>query len=54
VDGATVIIKRTVTRNGTILYQDTFSTIYQPWRDIFDYGPGTENMPPEKTSADNN
>ena len=54
VDGATVIIKRTVTRNGTILYQDTFSTIYQPWRDIFDYGPGTENMPPEKTSADSN
>ena len=54
VDGATVIIKRTVTRNGSILYQDTFSTIYQPWRDIFDYGPGTENMPPEKTSADSN
>lgn len=47
-DGATVVVKRTVTRGGEVLYNDTFTTVYQPWRAIFEYGPGTEGMPPEK------
>lgn len=46
VDGADVSVTRTVTRGGSILHQDTFTTHYQPWRDIYEYGPGTENMPP--------
>ena len=47
-DGATVVVKRTVTRGGEVIYNDTFTTVYQPWRAIFEYGPGTEGMPPEK------
>lgn len=47
-EGATVVVKRTVTRGGVVLYNDTFTTVYQPWRAIYEYGPGTEGMPPEK------
>lgn len=42
VDGATVTVKRTVTLNGVVLYNDTFYTRYQAWGDVFEYGPGTE------------
>ncbi len=48
VEGADVVVRRTVTRNGTILHQDTFTTHYDAWRDIFEYGPGTEGMPPKE------
>ncbi len=51
VDGADVTVTRTVTRGGTTLHQDIFSTHYQPWRDIFEYGPGTENMPPPSSKS---
>jgi len=51
-EGANVVVRRTVTRNGAILYNDTFNTNYQPWRAIYEYGPGTENMPTEKTEGD--
>lgn len=44
-DGATVVITRTVTRNGQILYNDKFSTKYEPWQAVYEYGPGTENIP---------
>jgi vancomycin resistance protein YoaR len=33
-DGATVSITRTVTRNGQILYNDTFNTKYEPWQAV--------------------
>lgn len=42
VDGATVTVTRTVTRNGETLHSDRFVTRYQPWRAIYEYGPGTE------------
>ncbi len=42
VDGADVTITRTVTRNGEVLSQDKFFTRYEPWGDVWDYGPGTE------------
>ena len=42
VDGADVTITRTVTRNGEILSQDKFFTRYEPWGDVWEYGPGTE------------
>jgi hypothetical protein len=48
VDGAMWWSWRIVTRNGSILHQDTFSTHYDAWRDIYEYGPGTEGMPPEE------
>lgn len=49
VEGADVEVTRTVTRDGQVIHQDTFKTHYLPWRDIFQYGPGTEGMPPEPT-----
>lgn len=45
-DGAEVTVKRTVMRNGEILRQDTIYTKYAPWKAIYEYGPGTEGMPP--------
>jgi vancomycin resistance protein YoaR len=42
VEGADVTVTRTVTRSGSVLYQDNFFTRYEPWRDIWEYGPGTE------------
>jgi vancomycin resistance protein YoaR len=47
VDGADVTITRTVTRGGSVLHGDTFRTHYQPWRAIFQYGPGTDIPTPE-------
>ncbi len=42
VEGADVTVNRTVTLNGSVLYQDRFFTRYEPWGDVFEYGPGTE------------
>jgi hypothetical protein len=42
VEGADVSVTRTVSRDGQVLFQDVFSTHYMPWRDIYQYGPGTE------------
>ncbi|MHC1740213.1 MAG: VanW family protein [Anaerolineaceae bacterium] len=46
VQGATVIVNRTVTRGGQAIITDRFVTKYEAWPNIFSYGPGTENMPP--------
>jgi vancomycin resistance protein YoaR len=48
VEGADVTINRTVTRNGETLYEDAFTTHYMPWRAVYEYGPGTKNMPPKE------
>ena len=53
VEGADISVTRTVTRGGEVIHQDTFNTHYMPWRDIFQYGPGTEDMPPEATETPN-
>ncbi len=42
VDGADVTVTRIVTRGGEVLYNDVITTHYMPWRDVFQYGPGTE------------
>ncbi|GAB4578710.1 MAG: VanW family protein [Anaerolineales bacterium] len=42
VAGADVTVTRTVTRNGAIIHADTFHTHYQPWRAVYEYGPGTD------------
>jgi len=47
VDGADVTITRTVTRAGSVIHGDTFRTHYQPWRAIYQYGPGTDIPTPE-------
>jgi vancomycin resistance protein YoaR len=49
VDGADVSVTRTVTRNGSIIHNDTFETHYLPWQAKFQYGPGTEIPTPEPT-----
>lgn len=46
-DGADVTVRRTVTKNGQIHFQDSFSTHYLPWQAVYEYGPGTEIPPPE-------
>ena len=41
-DGADVTVNRTVYRNEAVYLQDTIYTHYQPWGDVYEYGPGTE------------
>ena len=45
-NGADITVTRTVSRNGAVLFQDTISTHYEPWRAICQYGPDSKN--PEK------
>jgi vancomycin resistance protein YoaR len=45
VDGATVTLIRTVTKNGQAIHNDRFYTKYQAWGDVYEYGPGTEGIP---------
>jgi vancomycin resistance protein YoaR len=47
-EGAEITVHRTVRRNGEVLFQDTFYTKYEPWQAIYEYGPGTEGMPPQE------
>ncbi len=42
VEGADVTVTRVVYRNGEVYLQDQFTTQYEPWRAIYEYGPGTE------------
>jgi hypothetical protein len=46
-DGADVTIYRTVTRDGVVINgnEAPLTTHYQPWRAIYNYGPGTEGIP---------
>ncbi|HET7011173.1 MAG TPA: VanW family protein [Anaerolineales bacterium] len=41
-DGLDVVVYRTVTRNGEVLYEDRIKTHYLPWRAIYEFGPGTD------------
>ncbi len=45
--GAYVSVSRTVYRDGQVYFSDQFNTTYQPWRAIYEYGPGTEIPTPE-------
>ena len=48
-DGADVLVKRAVTKNGELYLKDEFNTHYQPWQAVFEYGPGTEGIPTPST-----
>ncbi len=48
VEGADVTVTRTVTRDGEVIQDDTFTTHYMPWRAVYEYGPGTKGMPPDE------
>jgi vancomycin resistance protein YoaR len=41
-EGADVTVTRRVIRDNVVLYEDVFTTHYQPWRDVYQFGPGTE------------
>ncbi len=40
-EGADVTVTRTVYKDGQVWFSDTFVTNYQPWANVFQYGPGT-------------
>ena len=44
-DGADVRVERSVFRGGSLYFSDTFHTHYEPWRAIYEYGPGTDGIP---------
>jgi len=52
VEGADVTVTRVVYRDGKVLFKDTFTTHYKPWRAVCEYGPGTEGMPPKNPDPD--
>lgn len=41
-EGATVIVFRTVYKNGEVYFTDSFRTDYVPWGAIYEYGRRTE------------
>ena len=45
-NGADVTVTRTVWKDGVVFFQDQFTTQYQPWQAICQYGPDSKN--PEK------
>jgi vancomycin resistance protein YoaR len=44
-EGADVTVSRSVSRDGEIFLEDTFFTRYEPWRAVYEYGPGTDGIP---------
>ena len=51
-NGADVTVTRTVMRDGGVLFQDEFTTHYQPWQAICQFGPDSKN--PEKLAEEKN
>lgn len=51
VEGADVTVTRDVYRDGELILHDVFRTHYEPWRAVYEYGPGTKDIPtPAPTS----
>lgn len=50
-EGADITVNRTVYKDGNVYLQDTFETHYQPWQAVYEYGPGTEGMPPAEAEG---
>ena len=46
-NGAKAYFKYKVTKNNKVLYDETFKSVYVPWRARYLYGPGTEIPPVE-------
>ncbi len=44
-DGSDVTVTRTVKRGGDVIDDYTFTTHYLPWRAVYQYGPGTKDIP---------
>jgi len=43
--GADITATRTVYKDGNVYFSDTVYTHYEAWRAIYEYGPGSENIP---------
>ena len=50
-DGSDVSVHRIVRRDGAVLSDSTISTHYEPWQAVFEYGPGTNGMPPPDSAT---
>ncbi len=48
-DGANVTVTRTVYLHDQVYFSDAFYTHFAPWQAIFEYGPGTEGIPEQKS-----
>jgi vancomycin resistance protein YoaR len=48
-DGANVSVTRTVYLHDQVYFSDAFYTHFEPWQAIFEYGPGTEGIPEQKS-----
>lgn len=51
-NGADVTVTRTVMRGGAVLFTDQFTTHYEPWQAICQFGPDSKN--PEKLADEKN
>ena len=51
-DGADITVQRWVYRDGNVIDEDVIKTHYQPWQAVYEYGPGTEGMPPEDSASE--
>ena len=51
-NGADISVTRTVWKNGSVYFQDTVNTHYEPWQAICQYGPDSKN--PEKLADEKN
>lgn len=51
-NGADVTVTRTVMKDGVVYFQDQFTTQYQAWQAICQYGPDSKN--PEKLASEKN
>jgi vancomycin resistance protein YoaR len=47
-EGADITVERKVLHGDQVYFQDSFYTHYLPWQAIYEYGPGTEGMPPDQ------
>lgn len=52
VEGADVTITRTVTRDDEVIIYDEFTTHYNTWQTVCEYGKGTNNYPPKEKKQD--
>lgn len=44
-DGAEIRVTRTVYKGDQVYFSDSFYTKFQPWQEVWEYGPGTEGIP---------
>ncbi len=44
-DGAEISVTRTVYKDERVHFADSFYTRFRPWQAIYEYGPGTEDIP---------